>query len=250
MGQAAGAPSPAAAHFCSIFVLDVDWSLPILGVVNSERRHRIFFALQLDAAAAARAQDLAVRLGRASRASGLTPLERLHVSLNFVGVCSALSRDLVDRACATAGGVAAPSFVVALNRASVWKGGGQCPLVLWGDEGAFGVERLHSAIHTGMVGIGLARGAERPFWPHLTIGWGAEPPLDVAVDPVSWRVGSFVLLDSIVGEGRHEVLGRWPLAPPQASSSSRAASRAAWSSAISGSMTSSSASPSMTFGRL
>jgi RNA 2',3'-cyclic 3'-phosphodiesterase len=31
------------------------------------------------------------------------------------------------------------------------------------------------------------------------------------VEPISWTAREFVLLDSVLGEGRHEILGRWTL---------------------------------------
>jgi 2'-5' RNA ligase len=31
------------------------------------------------------------------------------------------------------------------------------------------------------------------------------------VDPIRWRAGEFVLIDSLQGHGRHEIVGRWPL---------------------------------------
>jgi 2'-5' RNA ligase len=32
-----------------------------------------------------------------------------------------------------------------------------------------------------------------------------------AFEPIGWTAREFVLLDSVLGEGRHEMLGRWPL---------------------------------------
>jgi 2'-5' RNA ligase len=32
-----------------------------------------------------------------------------------------------------------------------------------------------------------------------------------AIEPITWTVNEFVLVRSLVGQGRHEVLARWPL---------------------------------------
>jgi len=36
----------------------------------------------------------------------------------------------------------------------------------------------------------------------------AEP---LAIAPIAWRAEEFVLVDSAVGRGRHDVIARWPL---------------------------------------
>jgi 2'-5' RNA ligase len=70
---------------------------------------------------------------------------------------------------------------------------------------------LHEKIHAPLAATGLAPRIEPNIEPHLTLLRDeAQAPLSF-VDPVKWTVGEFVLLDSVRGEGRHEVLGRWPL---------------------------------------
>ena len=48
--------------------------------------------------------------------------------------------------------------------------------------------------------------------PHVTLGYGYREPLGVrGIDAISWLVEELVLVRSIVGAGRHVVLGRWRL---------------------------------------
>ncbi|MDB5423023.1 MAG: 2-5 ligase, partial [Phenylobacterium sp.] len=119
---------------------------------------------------------------------------------------------IADRAIAAAGAVRMPPFTVALDRVGSWgRGVGQRAIVMWADDGVIGVRLLHAAIHEALAAAGSVRGPEPGLEPHLTL-WRdkAEAPLEF-VEPISWRIEAFVLLDSVWGEGRHEVLGRWPL---------------------------------------
>ena len=51
--------------------------------------------------------------------------------------------------------------------------------------------------------------------PHCPAAWVTLALVFVACDegfgPVSWVANEFVLVDSLIGQGRYEVLARWPL---------------------------------------
>jgi 2'-5' RNA ligase len=47
--------------------------------------------------------------------------------------------------------------------------------------------------------------------PHMTLMYPAQFVEKQPVDPIRWRAGEFVLIDSLQGHGRHEIVGRWPL---------------------------------------
>ena len=176
--------------------------------------HKVFFALQPDAPAA---QQIAGLTAEARRAHGLSgkPIsaERLHISLNFVGAFRGPPpRALIDKARKVVEGLAGGRpFAVALNRLESWKGEPH-PLVLTGEEGVIGVEELYADLHKALAVAGMAPRREPPITPHITLLYDAREAPGAFVEPVSWKVRDFVLLDTVVGEGRHEVLGRWPLA--------------------------------------
>ena len=173
-------------------------------------RHKVFFALRPEPPAALAAQEL----GRARRRPGEWPMprERFHVSLNHVASAPTLPTDSVDRALRAASGVSIAPFVIAFNRLGSWGGkAADRAVVLWGDEGVDGALRLHSALHSSLRAAGVARGAEPVFEPHLTLLRKARDVAQEFILPVRWWVREFVLLDSVHGEGRHEVLGRWTL---------------------------------------
>ena len=51
----------------------------------------------------------------------------------------------------------------------------------------------------------------RSFRPHVTLNYRRATPCDRLIDPISWLVEDFVLIESVTGETRHIEHGRWPL---------------------------------------
>jgi len=174
--------------------------------------HRLFFALTLDPDTAMNLWRRAERFSSRHRlaARPMRP-DRLHISLNGLGVLKDLDEQFVDLAMKAASRVAAQSFVVALNRLVSWNGARR-PLVLTGDEGVFGVKGLYLEIQAALSGVGLPSRGARRFEPHLTLLRDqVETPPQWLRPPVSWRVQDFVLIHSRHSLGPHNVLGRWPL---------------------------------------
>jgi 2'-5' RNA ligase len=168
--------------------------------------------LQPDAEAAGRIERLAADLRQRHGLKGrATPAPRLHLSLNFVGTFRGPpTRAVMEKAAALADKVALAPFVVTLNQVESWNGEPH-PLVLLGDEGVIGVELLHTALHKALAAGTMAPRREPQIWPHVSLLWDRTQVAREFVEPISWTAREFVLLDSVFGEGRHEVLGRWPL---------------------------------------
>jgi len=176
-------------------------------------RHYLFFAIRPDAGAAQQIGRLAAEFGARHGLTGRpVAARRLHISLNFVGKLGKPDPQVIGRAIAAVAGLNLPPFVVALDRVGTWgRGDGGRPLVMWADDGVIGVRQLHAAIHEALAPTGLVPRIEPNIEPHLTLLRDrAEAPLEF-IAPVKWTVEEFVLLDSLRGEGRHEVLGRWRL---------------------------------------
>lgn len=172
--------------------------------------HKVYFALQPDAAAGETMVRLATDLRQRQGLKGRpTPAQRLHLSLNFVGTFRGPpTRAVMEKAKALADKVSERAFMVSLNQVEGWKSE---TLVLLGDEGVIGAQLLHTAIHKALVIGSMAPRREPQMWPHITLLWDKAQIPKTFVDPIGWMAREFVLLDSVVGEGRHEVLGRWPL---------------------------------------
>ncbi len=50
------------------------------------------------------------------------------------------------------------------------------------------------------------------FTPHVTLAYLSETLPLQPVARIDWRVRSFRLVHSLLGQGRYHVLGEWPLA--------------------------------------
>jgi 2'-5' RNA ligase len=61
-----------------------------------------------------------------------------------------------------------------------------------------------------LIAFGLPIPAYR-FNPHLSLAYGAAPEREIATPPIGWLIDELLLIRSIHGEGRHELLHRWPL---------------------------------------
>lgn len=55
------------------------------------------------------------------------------------------------------------------------------------------------------------------YYPHITVDYRHEPVGVRRIEPLTWDVTEVRLVDSHYGEGRHEVLARWPLQDRQPS---------------------------------
>jgi RNA 2',3'-cyclic 3'-phosphodiesterase len=114
----------------------------------------------------------------------------------------------MEKAKALADKVSERAFVVTLNHVQGWNSD---TLVLLGDEGVIGAQLLHAAIHKALVMGSMAPRREPQMWPHVSLLKDKAQVPRTFVEPVSWTAREFVMLDSVAGEGRHEILGRWAL---------------------------------------
>ncbi len=187
--------------------------LPWTGEAGTEPLRKVFFALRPPPAAAARALALAAHWrDRLGMTAPLVAAERLHVSLNPLGRHRRLPPAVLRRAGAAVSALRPKPFTLAFNRLGGWgRGDGVRPAVLWGDEGVIGAELLHQTLHAALAAAGLAPPRPGEIAPHLTLWREAAATPAALIEPVAWRVEELVLLASVQGEGRHEVLGRWRL---------------------------------------
>jgi 2'-5' RNA ligase len=165
--------------------------------------HRLFFAAQPPPDVAADACRLARDLQRTEALGGaVRPSELLHITLALVGRSSEPPSPEIDQALRAGAAVTARPFVVALNRVQKWT-----PVVLVGDEGVVGIDLLHARLARA-----LGREPDPGFKAHMSLIWNSKPLAERAVPSIRFAVREFVLIHSIQGRRRHDVLGRWPLA--------------------------------------
>ena len=173
----------------------------------------LFFALQPDAETAQQITGLASRLRTDCAVRGrLRPTGVFHVTLHYLGGFVGLPPTLVEDASRAADTVRMPAFDVELGRARTFLGRPRgIPLVLAGDEGTAGVRLLFDSLGRALVKAGVRAYGGSDYTPHLTLMYGDRAIDERSIGPVRWRAREFVLVRSFFGQGRHEVLARFPL---------------------------------------
>lgn len=172
----------------------------------------LFFALQPDAAAAARAVALATRL-RADHGLKTPPTgaQRLHVTLHYLGRAGVLPEDLVAGARQAAQTLDSPAFGLRFDRVTSFPARARKrPLVLLGSQAMQALQdfRFNLGVALRSHGVAAETGS---FTPHLTLLRDTRVVPEQSVAPIAWTAREFVLVRSLVGKGQHLVLGRWPL---------------------------------------
>ena len=169
----------------------------------------LFFALQPEPAAAGWAVELAEGLRAAHDLKAqATDARRLHVTLHHLG---ALRQETLARALRAAATLDCPAFEVRFDMATSFKSGAKKrPLVLLNREALQPLQDFRSTLGVALSlhGVDVDTGS---FTPHLTLLRDARAVPEQPVGPVAWKAREFVLLQSLVGQGRYVVLGRWPL---------------------------------------
>lgn len=170
----------------------------------------LFFAVRPPAALASEITRLALRAKDLFGLKGAPiPAERLHVTLAYLGLHTA---DLVAIAEKAAAALAARPIEITFDRMASFKGKpGNHPLVLQGGAVLTGLRFLQRQLALELKRVGLASAAKASFMPHLTLLYDRVVVPDTPIDPVSWTVRELVLVQSLVGQGRHIDLKAWPL---------------------------------------
>lgn len=166
--------------------------------------HRLFFALRPPLILAR--QVVAAAHWFDGGRGALRP-EHLHVTLDLLDDRDDFDRDLAKRMLDVGEAVAADPFHIVLDRAV----GGTGSVVLRPAHAMPALNALRDAIVQLRSEAGIPGRAGYRFSPHMTVGHRKGPSFDTPVAPVTWPVEEFVLIDSHVGAGRHEMLGRWTL---------------------------------------
>ncbi|MEA3031007.1 MAG: 2,3-cyclic 3-phosphodiesterase [Sphingomonadales bacterium] len=166
--------------------------------------HRLFYALRPPPAAASHLHDRCAWLRPAHRRVGP---DRLHITLNILDDRPCLPLDLLAAMVAVGDAVAANPFRIIFDQLS----GGRRSIVLRPSEKIAALHRFQRHLAEGLAHAGVETRRDARFSPHITLLHRGCSGFTEAVDPVSWRVEEFFLIESLVGWTRHVVRGRWPL---------------------------------------
>jgi len=171
----------------------------------AERGARLFFALWPDPAARAGLATWSREL-RALCGGRAPHPQDLHLTLAFLGSADAERIGAIERAAAE---VAPRAATLVLDRPGYWKHN----RIVWAGASSPPpeLEGLVLDLRRALARSGIAFDAKR-FVSHVTLLRDArEPPSLPAPEPISWKVGGFVLAGSSQrpGGGRYEILRSW-----------------------------------------
>ncbi len=79
------------------------------------------------------------------------------------------------------------------------------------------LRRLQRALATTMEAAEIGHHIRKRFNPHVSLLYCQQPMACEPIAPIRWRVNELILIDSLVGRGKHFELGNWPLRSRQMS---------------------------------
>ena len=174
---------------------------------------RLFFAVLPDAAATAAAGAVTDTLFSAHGLSGRRLAARnLHVTLHHVGDYAGLPAGELARAQAAGDSLRHAPVAVRFDRAgSFVRRHRTLPLVLRGGGQVIPLIAFQHALGEAMARQGFRYVTMSHYTPHMTLLYDPRYVETRAVAPAEWIAREFVLIHSLIGKARHEVLGRWAL---------------------------------------
>jgi RNA 2',3'-cyclic 3'-phosphodiesterase len=171
----------------------------------------LFYALLPDAESAGQIVSLAQRLRADYRLKGtVIPGERLHVTLAFLGAFAGLPKAVVSSAIVAGEQFEGTAFDVSFDRVQKF-GHDKRAVVLRGTDDATAVKEFLHGLLDAMRYQGLKPAGPAGFTAHLTLLYDEGPIVEEHIAPISWTARELVLVHSLIGQSRYEILGRWPL---------------------------------------
>jgi len=140
------------------------------------------------------------RQRRAVGISGDYDVERLHTTLNPLGLEKDWPAPMMRTLKATLTGIRAAPFYIEFDRI--------IGNLLCGGEALRPARIFQRMIVRQLTRSGLTLPAYR-FKPHVTLAYGSRSDRKLTIESIGWTVEEFLLIRS--GHGRHDPLERWPL---------------------------------------
>ena len=172
-------------------------------------RHKLHFAFRPDDAASDAAMKILSELRRRIGAVGTSiKRENLHVSLFPLWEGEQMPPDLVEVAVGLVQAIDGTPFEFKFDTLMSLSQGsdGNCAALTSTHDPfeLYSLQRKFVSRFEGMVRAG-------DLTPHMTLLYGDTFVERQAVEPVRWQAREFLLIHSLVGQARQEILGHWPL---------------------------------------
>jgi len=184
--------------------------LTLGGLSDGQPWRRLFFGIWPDARAAEDLTQLMARMRRDGIMRGKpVDADRLHLTLHHLGdFGDQMPSGLLPTAQKAAAMVKAPPFEVVFDRI----GGTQGQFLLRASDKLAALTEFRQALSTALVKAGLRRHIKTTaFNPHVTLSYGFSDVPKMLIQPISWSVRDFVLVESLLGQHKHIRQGVWPI---------------------------------------
>jgi 2'-5' RNA ligase len=176
---------------------------------DRQPEYRLFFGIWPDARAASDLTRLMERLRGDGVMSG-RPVDRprLHATLYHLGdFIDQIPLSLLTAARQAAETLAKPPFEVVFDRI----GGTRGPFLLRPSNGALPLKSFRKTLSVALINADLGHRIDKAFNPHVTLSYDFSDVREQEIEPVSWTVRQFVLVESLLGKHQHIQRGCWPL---------------------------------------
>jgi 2'-5' RNA ligase len=170
---------------------------------------RLFFGIWPDERTAESLRRLMARLRRDGVMSGRpVDTDRLHLTLHHLGdFADQIPQSLLPAAQEAAATVRSEPFDVVFDHI----GGTRDQFLLQASDKLAALRDFRQALTNALVKAGLRRHIAMTFHPHVTLSYDFSNVPEMPIQPISWRVRDFVLIESLLGQHKHIRRGVWPL---------------------------------------
>ena len=171
----------------------------------------VYFAFKPEPAVAEQGVSIGSRLCAKHGLIGRVSPAVLHVTICPIAYLPKLSDEDIDAARKVAGSLVAEPFEMILDRIRTYPNGQErLPLVAFADNGVPRAGLFRHALIADLRRGGFMIHRKLPKL-HMTLLYDRRTVAEEPIDPIRWIVRDFALVHSIHGEGRHVLLGQWPL---------------------------------------
>lgn len=183
--------------------------LPFGREFDIKPRYRLFFGIWPDVGAIGHLTRLMARLRNDKIMLGKpVDADRLHATLAHLGDFSdQMPPSLVPTARLAAVTVRMQPFNLTLDRV----GGTRGPFLLRASNRPEALMEFRQTLSAALIKAGLRDRVDPDFKPHVTLSYNFSDAPELAIDPISWTVRQFILVESLLGEHQHIQRGCWPI---------------------------------------